>query len=309
MNFIECPLCNSNNATEKASVHDRLLGIDGGFNLVKCRNCGLFYLNPQPTPFELNRYYPDSYDPYISALPNKMSFLSHMSLNYGLKKRYREVLRHKKLGCLLEIGCANGLFLDFAKRHGNWEQILGVEISSTASRHAREDFKLDVITGTLEEAKLPNNSIDVVVMWDVIEHLHNPKSTLFEIRRILKEDGVLLIRLPLVGSWESKIFRQYWAGWDAPRHLVTFSLQTLDMILTMTGFSIKRVACISGSYLSFTLSLRFWAREKLNPSGQKWFRRIIESLPVRILVGPFFYCIDRLGKSTNVTVAAYPNNE
>jgi SAM-dependent methyltransferase len=302
---IDCPLCDSPDWTGVATMQDRLLGVDGRFHMVRCSRCGLHYLNPQPTMEELVPYYSDDYDPFQIVSPDQLSSLQRYSLNYGLYKRCRLVNRQKTGGHLLEIGCATGLFLDAMWRTGSW-QVQGVDVSAKAVECARETFGLDVFHGSVTEAHLSDDEFDAVVMWDVLEHVHSPRETLLEIRRILKPDGVLIFRVPLLDAWDRRLFGRYWAGWDAPRHLTLFSEHTLDLMLARTGFCVQRTACISGSYPTFVLSVRFWAREFLSPGAQRLLRRSLEALPTRLVTAPFFRLVDQLKKSTVTTVIARP---
>jgi len=305
MERIVCPLCRSPDYTPYATVNDRLMGIPGQFTVVRCTRCELHYLNPRPTMEELARHYPRDYDPFTTALPDELPFFRRVSVRYGLRKRCRAVQRFKRGGRLLEIGCANGLFLDAMRREGGW-QVQGVEINELAARYARERLGLDVVTGELADAGFPDEAFDAVAMWDVLEHVHNPGETLREIYRVLKPDGVLILRLPLLDSWDRRLFNRYWVGWDAPRHLTTFSMRTLRRLLRQTGFHLEQASSISGSYPAFALSVRFWAREHLPPRAQKELRTAMDSLLVRVATSPFFYVMDRLALGTVVTVVARP---
>jgi 2-polyprenyl-3-methyl-5-hydroxy-6-metoxy-1,4-benzoquinol methylase len=305
MQEIECPLCDSTASVQVAVCHDRLLDIEGQFKMVHCTHCGLHYLNPQPTTAELERYYPEGYDPFQMPSLDQVSYLQRLSVEYGLRKRRRAVTRYQHSGSLLEIGCGTGLFLDAMRRMGGW-QLKGVEVSELAARNAQERLELDVFHGQLEDAKYPDHSFDVVVMWDVLEHVHNPKQTLFEINRILAPDGLLVCRVPLLNGWDRRLFGPYWAGWDAPRHLTVFSMHTLTMMLAHTGFRVRRAACISGSYPAFQLSLRFWAKENLSEPAQRRLRLILGALPTRVMAAPIFYLLDKLVKCTTATLFAIP---
>jgi SAM-dependent methyltransferase len=281
------------------------MGIDGQFRMVRCVGCELHYLNPQPSVAELQRHYPADYDPFDTPQPGQSSWLRGLGVEYGLKKRCRAVTRYKTEGSLLEIGCANGLFLDAMRRTGRWE-VHGVEVSKSAVRQARERLALDVCHGTLEDARFPSGRFDAVAMWDVLEHVHRPKNTLLEIRRVLKPDGLLVCRVPLMGSWDQRLFGAYWAGWDAPRHLTVFSHDTLRSMLAQAGLRVERTACVSGSYPVFVLGARFWAQEHLSAPTQDRVRRVLESLPARLITALPFYLVGRLGKSTSTTVFVYP---
>lgn len=305
MEMIPCPLCGGRDAVVVARHRDRLLGIEGEFTTTRCTGCGLHYLNPQPTRQELERHYPETYEPYLAGAGGTLSWSKRLSVEYGLAKRCRAVTRYKAGGRLLEIGCANGLFLDAMRRRGDWE-LQGVDISPHAVSAAREQLGLDVFQGSLHEAQFASGSFDAVVMWDVLEHVHDPAATLVEIRRILAPDGVLVFRLPMLDAWERRWFGRYWSGWDAPRHLTLFSRQTLSLMLARSGFHIEKTACMSGGYLTFALSMRFWARDRLSARGQHWLRVLMESLPMRLVTAPLFYLIDRVQKCTVVTVVARP---
>jgi SAM-dependent methyltransferase len=303
MRRVDCPLCDIDRAEAVTEVQDRLLGVEGQFALVKCPECGLLYLNPQPTMDEIARYYPAEYDSFVYPNQGHMSWLRRASIDYGLRKRRRAVTRYKKAGRLLEVGCATGIFLNAMRETGPWD-VYGVDISEPAIRYARDVFGLNVFRGQLEEARFPDNHFDVVVLWDVLEHLPNPKSALLEIRRVLADDGWLVFRVPNLDSLDAKLFGPYWAGLDAPRHFTVFSEATLRRLLDVTGFTLARTACISGTYPTFVLSMRFWARDHLSPLAQVWLRRVLESAVVRLLVSPFFLIVDKLKKSSVVTVYA-----
>jgi SAM-dependent methyltransferase len=305
MERIVCPLCRSPDYVPCATLIDRLMGVPGQFTIVRCTRCELHYLNPRPTLEELAPYYPRDYDPYTVPLPDELPFFQRLSVRYGLRKRCRAVQRLKRGGQLLEIGCANGLFMDAMRRVGGWH-VQGVEVNELAARYARERLGLDVTTGTLAEAQFSDDQFDAVAMWDVLEHVHDPGKTLREIHRVLKPDGVLVLRLPLLDSWDRRLFGRYWVGWDAPRHLTTFSLRTLRQMLGQADFDLEHAASISGSYPTFSLSLRFWAQDHLPQHAQHKLRVVLDSLAVRAAVSPIFYLMDRLALGTVVTVVARP---
>jgi SAM-dependent methyltransferase len=305
MREIGCILCDIDQSEPVAQVQDRLLGIPGQFTLVRCPECGLLYLNPQPTAEELACYYPPEYDSYVSPHRDQLSWLRRISVEYGLYKRCRAVIRYKRAGRLLEVGCATGTFLDAMRKSGSWD-VYGVDISEHAVRYARDQLDLNVFRGQLEDARFPDQFFDVVVLWDVLEHLPDPKAALSEIRRVLAHDGWLIFRVPSVDSLDARLFGPYWAGLDAPRHLFVFSQATLQRLLKVTAFTVQRTVCFSGTYPAFVLSVRFWARSHLSPRIRTWLQRVIESLPVRLLVAPFFQVVDWLKKSTVITVYARP---
>jgi SAM-dependent methyltransferase len=69
----------------------------------------------------------------------------------------------------------------------------GVELSKSVTQFARDERHLDVFTGTVEQAAYPEGYFDAVTLWDVIEHLDDPISTLAEIHRIMAPAGILVV--------------------------------------------------------------------------------------------------------------------
>jgi 2-polyprenyl-3-methyl-5-hydroxy-6-metoxy-1,4-benzoquinol methylase len=90
------------------------------------------------------------------------------------RRRLNKIRRLLGLGSghLLDIGCGPGFFLDVARAHG-W-QVSGVEISTSAAEYARHAVGLPVVTGSIESVALPRGSVDMVTMWDVLEHVPDP---------------------------------------------------------------------------------------------------------------------------------------
>jgi SAM-dependent methyltransferase len=210
------------------------------------------------------------------------------AIEYGLNKRTRFVTSHKSSGRLLDIGCATGLFLNIIRQKDDWD-VNGVEINSHAAKIARDQNGLEIFIGTLEEATYPDNYFDAVTLWDVLEHLHNPSLSLQEIRRILKPDGILVFRVPNGKSWSEKIFGQYWAGLDSPRHLYVFDQFTLRRILEKERFDTLQMSCRSGNYPTFILSVKFWLTGKgYQKSTRRKIIRLLDHPIMRLLTSPIF---------------------
>lgn len=272
------------------NLPDLLLNrLDITATIVRCTQCGLLYQNPRPELDEIIAHYPSIYDLYEPVFENrKIPFLLKQAYEFGMNQRIRYITRYKNGGKLLDIGCATGTFLKAIGKRGDWD-LYGIEISEYASNIARGHFGLNIFTGLLEQAGFPDGYFDVVTLWDVLEHLHNPVGTLREIHRILKKDGLLVMRLPNGASWDAKIFGRFWAGLEAPRHLFIFTPSTLGRALSQTGFKPVRTDTFSGGYPTFLLSLRFWLVDR--PGSQQLKNSVLNVLhnPVlRLLTVPIF---------------------
>jgi|YNPNPStandDraft_1061719.scaffolds.fasta_scaffold56234_1 ubiquinone/menaquinone biosynthesis C-methylase UbiE len=301
MEYVHCNLCGSSHYKDYLVRGDLNLFLEGEFRLVQCLKCGLVYLNPRPSRSELPLLYPDHYDQFNFAI-HKYSFLSRLDHEYGLRKRCKAVLRYRKFGRLLDVGCATGDFLNAMRQYQGWE-VYGVEINESASEYARRQLGLMVKTGTLEDVDYPESYFDVVTLWHVLEHIYDPLSALKKIHRLLKPDGLLVFTTPNLESLDARLFGPFWIGYDLPRHLQVFSYRTMRTLTDKSGFRILDARCLYGSYAAAASSIRFWMRARYRDA--KWLmmgERALFSLPLRILVAPYFFVMDKLRLSSALTV-------
>lgn len=227
--YVYCNLCREDNT--------QLLLTKDSFNIVKCKNCGLVYVNPMPVDID----YDESY--FLSPNAEKWgcnNYIREKNVRLiDLKNRLNRLNIIQSGARLLEIGCASGLFLELAAQRG-FEGV-GVEVSKFASAYARGKG-LNVLTGRLRDQNFPTESFDVVVMWHVIEHLVDPAGELLEINRILRRGGYLFIECPNVASlncrFVSTVTRKFNAAFKLPEHIHYFSPDTLDRILRKTSFEV-----------------------------------------------------------------------
>ena len=265
MKEINCIICGSGSYLKLFRSKDRLLKVNNEqFQVVKCKECGMVYLNPQPTPEEITEYYPADYSPYISQQVFKDSQLLRLTgkakqivlnnypqLSEKLKRIKRSASRNQnqskqgfvpssdsdELLCL-DFGCGNGRHMEnLQKEHPRWE-ISGLDNSPIACEAASaKGFK--VYCGDASQVDLPKCSFDRVYMNSVIEHLHDPRRALQVINSTLKMGGNLKVMTPNISSFGARLFRQYWHALDTPRHLYLFDQTTLNTILDETGFEIQ----------------------------------------------------------------------
>lgn len=170
---------------------------------------------------------------------------------------------------------------------------------------ARDVLDIETYREGFEATQFADHASDAVTMWDALEHLHHPCQALLKIRRILKPAGHLLLRVPSVDSLDAALLGPYWAGLDPPRHLTVFSKDTLGRLLNETGFSVKRLWCMSGSHASFVISLRFLLEQRditgLLSQVLKGFRSGLSSPIGTIVSAPFFFITDKLGREPAIT--------
>jgi SAM-dependent methyltransferase len=301
--YVKCDYCGSDNS-------ERLFGKNHGtklhqdqFPYVKCRDCGLIYLNPRPKSSTIKKYYPDNYLPFRPAIEDEPCPIMRWIRQLKLSQRRILIERYcyTKPGKILDVGCATGLFLNEMNKH-LWETE-GVEISDFAINYARNKFGLSVFQGFLEGSHFDNGTFDVITFWDVLEHTYSPQATLRKASELLKSNGLLVINIPNWNSAERKIFGQNWAGFDAPKHLYVFTQNLIEGYLTKFEFSLSEWICFYPTYFSFILSLENYLNANQIPARREIIRTL--QIPgIRFVFEPYFSILNRRKQGGVITVVA-----
>ena len=234
---LQCVLC--------ASHVSKRLWIVNGYDVVRCSNCGLVFVSPQPSDIELNDFYTRGYfsggeqrsDGYADydghddlGSPRGRKNIAHNNLMLD------EIERLTGVGRMLEVGGAFGLFLIQANERG-WE-CLGVEKSSYCCNIMIERG-LDTFNGDISDAGLEDGSFDAVFCNMAIEHFLDPVGLVAECSRVLRPGGVAVIRTVDIGSVNARLNnfahrffgRPLWSEIKPPEHLFYFSKKTLSHLM------------------------------------------------------------------------------
>lgn len=303
METVSCNLCGADDAEIIFTGPGWHQLVPEGSALLRCRNCGLVYLNPRPTPEEIGDYYPDDYNCFRPAVEDERFWLMRWMRRHKLAYRRRLVEKFggRKSGRILDVGCSTGLFLHEMTLAG-WET-LGVEPTPSAAAYARDRFGLDVFQGILEEAPLTPQSYNVVTFWDVLEHTFSPAETLRRTATLLEPGGLLAINVPNWHSPDRQWFGPHWIGYDPPRHLYVFTRETLSALLRKTGFEPLAWMCFMPSYYPFILSLERWLAAHA-PQWAKPVSHVLNFPGVRFIFEPYFTMMNWLQRGSVIAVFA-----
>ncbi len=226
-----CDFCDSNDFIELFKARDiNQRTSTKEYKLVRCKNCGFVFINPQPTSKELQKSYPKTY------YPKKILTGDYYFYQMDKLKKISEFYRNGKI---LDIGCGIGGFLKLARDRG-W-LTFGVEISSEASRYGEEQFGLDIYNGDFLNSNFTMKDFDVIMLWHVLEHLQKPNEVIKKVFNILKEDGLIVIAVPNFDSFQAKCFKENWYHLDVPRHLCQFTPNIIKSALEKNGFKIVKI--------------------------------------------------------------------
>ena len=226
-NIQHCPVCGSGRIHYAFTKH--------GYALNECDKCSFLFFNPQPSDEVLAQIYDADY--FLSCDSDRPAE-SRTELKKGTAELYLDTLKKYAgplTGRLLEIGCGQGEFLTLAREAGF--EVTGVEFSMDAVERANKKLGDKCVRcGTLEEQKFQDYAFDVIVLFDVIEHVRRPLETLHEIKRLIKPDGVIFLVTPSLDSWSASLMKNEWVEFKI-EHLSYFNTRTMELALHKAGFA------------------------------------------------------------------------
>jgi 2-polyprenyl-3-methyl-5-hydroxy-6-metoxy-1,4-benzoquinol methylase len=273
-----CVLCGSGDSEHYQRVWDRFdPARERRWSIVRCRGCGLLYLNPRPSATQLARHYEsEEYDPFQGTRTDRSLWdrFYAASRSFALSWKRRTIEAYVEGGRILDIGCGTGEFLRYMQAAG-W-QVAGLEPDPRAARFAQERLRLPVTNAGVDELARMTGEWDVITFWHVLEHLPNPLDALKAAARLLAPARMILVAIPNPDSLDAGVYGYRWVAWDCPRHLVYFTSQTLSAAAEQIGLEI--VACKA---MPLDAPYNCLMSERCDPRavpGLKWLRALFIGL-------------------------------
>jgi SAM-dependent methyltransferase len=230
MSLRPCPACGCTTDQSRRFTSN-------GCDIFWCRECGLGRTERiggfDPAAYYTADYFsgrhPDGYSDYRGAEP---------VLRREFARSVDFIRRFRSDGKLLELGCAYGFFLAEAAR---FFEVAGIELAQAAADHARRTG-LNVLRGAVTQEKLQQiGRVDVIVLFDVIEHLPEPRETLALCRQYLNPDGIIVITTGDFGSLVARITGKKWRLMTPPQHLWFFTQESMRRMSAGSGLAVENL--------------------------------------------------------------------
>jgi 2-polyprenyl-3-methyl-5-hydroxy-6-metoxy-1,4-benzoquinol methylase len=247
--FVSCPKCGETSRQFISSSDVNRTLSDEVFNYYRCSTCELIFLSPVPS--DLFRFYEGGYQ----KIPRTLSQLRGIAK----KERYRldAILKYKNSGELLEIGPWMGIFSCNAKDAGF--DVTAIEMDARCVNFLRDTVGVKAIQSDDPSAAMDemNEEFDVIVMWHCLEHMPRPWEVLRSASHRLKSNGILLVAVPDIESYDFQTLRERWLHLDAPRHLSFYTANVLEKVCSECELS--KLEITTHDRLSAILSRNAWA--------------------------------------------------
>jgi 2-polyprenyl-3-methyl-5-hydroxy-6-metoxy-1,4-benzoquinol methylase len=250
--YRNCPICNEDDYERKK----RFLNM---YEVAECKRCNSQYINPTPNEEALKYYYNHCLNNALSEelirKRHKKSFINDERIIF-LKPYITSMLKEKKTLNILEVGCNNGTFLATLKEylnsfeHGCKVNLYGIDIDANAINNCiDEELNLQVLPA--EKLKELNIFFDLVLHFELIEHLIDPSSFMKNLYNVMSEKALMVFTTPNALGLETKALdydhtRLLAHSVFPPMHLNAFSTQNILLFAYKHNFGLKHVETPGG---------------------------------------------------------------
>jgi 2-polyprenyl-3-methyl-5-hydroxy-6-metoxy-1,4-benzoquinol methylase len=245
--FIDIPACSvcgeSKNTEEKFNLHyfsDEVLKLNAIDNipeikLRRCRICNHYYASYMINPEVLDNYYSQ----ISSVIYQNCTVQSVDSHEKERRKQAQEIENNFPAGGkILDIGCGNGFLLSHLKKE-KWD-CYGVEPSASVSEMAKNNG-VKILAKYIDQVSTSLYSFDVIILFDVVEHLSQPQQMLQNVHQLLKPGGKVIILTGNIDSLNSKLAGSKWSYFNTYEHISFFSPSSIQYLLIANQFKDIRI--------------------------------------------------------------------
>ncbi|HPG37927.1 MAG TPA: methyltransferase domain-containing protein [bacterium] len=238
----DCPICGHTGCD--------LTIEQNGFKVHNCPACNTLFVHPRPDDQFLRNWYSEEEKKKRWNNDLQQAIIANHKQNEFNYCHYFKVLQETVTltgkGKVLDIGCFDGLFLQQFKTMGY--ECTGIDLNEGLLRYGRENYGLDLKCGAVYDFRFPDNSFDIIIFHQVLEHQADPVAFITEVKRILTDDGIIFFSVPNAGALRYQLLGRYCPAdsvqsiLDLPNHLFYFSHSSLETLLTagkFTNFIIK----------------------------------------------------------------------
>jgi hypothetical protein len=246
----------------------------GYAGLRRCADCSHVWSDLSITTEAIRRLYQREYffgDEYGDYLADRRIIEKNFAGRLSTLRRFLTP-SHRRL---FEIGSAYGFFLNAARP--SFDSVEGIDVSEDAVRFAAQELGLEVACGDLLDGHVPDHPVDVVCLWDTIEHLAAPRAYLEAVSSHMPPGSLIAITTGDIGSLNARVQKGRWRLIHPPTHLHYFTRRSLTRLLERCGFSVVHVE-YCGVYRSLAGMLHNlialgWQR----PRAARWLQRLVPS--------------------------------
>lgn len=221
-----CRYCGGKDLVQKNYIN--------GYGIYLCNSCQI--LQTKVHNEQIKRTNIDKY--------NKLYIKNYLEIRKpqlikDFKISIHEIEKLKHGGNILDVGCGTGIFLETLVNNSRYKwEIKGIDINNNSVSKASLGIRKNILKKSINHTNFKNSYFDVITCYDVLEHSSDINKSLIEIRRVLKNDGILLIQVPNSKSLMCFLTKNDWDWWCVPDHVFHFTKNSITRLLEDKGFHI-----------------------------------------------------------------------
>lgn len=256
---MKCPICNHEN-NQIFIVKEMLQGFREEFEYIECYHCGCLFI--KEIPENISKYYDINYAPHNHKPTIKTKIFDKLHGMYMANNIFAKLIRGKnafittkfwneltskgiitKDSAILDVGCGDGKFLDTLKK-GGFKDLTGMDLFID-EENMRKGIK--IFQSSLEDFN-PKRKYDLIVSNHSFEHMDNQLENMKCFENLVKDDGIIVIRIPIKSQ---PIWEKYGVNWfqiDAPRHFFLHTVKSFKILCSKTNLVIDNIIFDSPDY-------------------------------------------------------------
>jgi len=225
---VPCPICKGEDFQEISALWKNNPNMQKGVLHCLCKKCGMLMINPQPSSASLKKYYDRAYRD-VCRVANVITCNRKLEFHKAFVGNFLEEGKKR----VLDIGCATGYFVKWAKDKGH--DAIGSEFTKGLVEWGRKHWGLDVRENDIADFS-EDEKFDLISIYHVLEHIPRPDKIIEECKKRLSNDGMLYIAVPTLEIVKGKVPEVIMA----PEHISLFTVKHLDAMLERLGFDIVK---------------------------------------------------------------------
>lgn len=259
---MNCRICDYSITEKPLAVKEMMFGTGHSYLYLHCSNCGCLQI-AEPE-HDSSRLYPSNYYSFNTYKHSGIiSSIKKLIIRYSVAKAlghnslvaffladperscgaYSLAGRITKSSVILDVGCGDGKLIDALFWCG-YKSVTGVD------PYLPEDIdngKYQRLKKNLEDIG-GEQQYDIIMMHHSFEHVEHPYETFANIKRLLRQDGLCIIRIPVSDSYAFEKYRENWVQLDAPRHIFLHTNKSINMLAEKCGLKVSSINNDSGLF-------------------------------------------------------------
>lgn len=267
---MKCKICENQSGNKEYVIREMMFGLGEEFAYFECANCGCLQI--VQVPAKMDKYYPpnyfsfgasgsgnsigqilkrrrNEYAVFHTGIAGRIMYLLYRNVRFNV-----DIIRGIKISRdsrILDVGCGNGRYLLYPLSQIGCRNLLGVD---PYIKGDIVDGAVKIHKGTIHQLS-DDEPFDVIVFSHSLEHIPDQRETLEKASKMLTENGVCLVRIPVKSEY---IWTRYGVNWvqiDAPRHFFIHTTRSFEVLAEKADLKIWDVVFDS-------TELQFWGSEQ-----------------------------------------------